>query len=99
MKVVGRSHLAEFCSNHADARKWIEHWLSEVEQASWTAPRHIRARYTSASFLANNLVIFNVKGNDYRLEVRVAYQSSVVVIQWIGTHAEYDQRNRKRREG
>lgn len=96
MKIVGRSHLVAFCSKHADARKWMEHWLAEVEQATWTAPRDISTRYASASFLTNNVVIFNVKGNAYRLEVRVAYQSSVVVILWIGTHAEYDQRNRNR---
>ena len=93
MKIVGRSHLVAFCSKRADARKWMEHWLAEVEQA---APRGISTRYASASFLTNNVVIFNVKGNAYRLKVRVAYQSSVVVILWIGTHAEYDQRNRNR---
>lgn len=96
MKIVGRSRLEAFCDRHADARKWIEHWLSEVEVARWTTTQNIRARYASASFLAGNLVIFNVKGNDYRLEVSVAYQTSVVVVRWVGTHAEYDQRNRKR---
>ncbi|MBM5810914.1 MAG: type II toxin-antitoxin system HigB family toxin [Gammaproteobacteria bacterium] len=96
MKIVGRSRLEAFCDRHAAARKWIEHWLSEVEAARWTTPQEIRARYASASFLADNLVIFNVKGNDYRLETRLAYQTSVVVVTWVGTHAEYDQRNRKR---
>jgi mRNA interferase HigB len=96
MKIVGRSRLEAFCDRHADARKWIEHWLSEVEVARWATSQDIRARYASASFLAGNLVIFNVKGNDYRLEVSVAYQTSVVVVRWAGTHAEYDQRNRNR---
>ena len=96
MKIVGRSHLEAFCSRHGDARKWIEHWLSEVEVANWATSQDIRARYASASFLADNLVIFNVKGNRYRLEVTVAYQTSVVVVRWVGTHAEYDQRHRNR---
>ena len=96
MKIVGRSHLVAFCRKHADVRKWIEHWLAEVEQATWTAPGQISARYASVSFLSDNVVIFNVKGNAYRLEVRIAYQTSVVVIRWIGTHAEYDQRNHAR---
>jgi mRNA interferase HigB len=96
MKIVGRSRLEAFCDRHADARKWIEHWLSEVEAGRWVTPQDIRARYASASFLAHNVVIFNVRGNEYRLEARVAYQSSVIVVTWIGTHAEYDQRNRKR---
>jgi len=96
MKIVGRARLAEFCDRHADARQWIEHWLSEVEAVRWVHSQDIRARYASASFLAGNVVIFNVKGNRYRLEVRVAYATGVVVVRWIGTHAEYDARNRQR---
>lgn len=96
MKIVGRPRLEAICDRHADARKWIEHWLSEAEVANWRTSQDIRARYASASFLANNLVVFNVKGNDYRLEVTVACQTSVVVVNWVGTHAEYDQRNRIR---
>jgi len=49
----------------------------------------------SASFVADTIVIFNIKGNDYRLEASVAYRTGVVVVNWIGTHAEYDARNSK----
>lgn len=96
MRVVGRSRLDAFCQRHSDARRWIENWLAEVEAASWRSPNEIKRRYSSVSFLAGNTVIFNVKGNDYRLEVTVAYKTAVVVVNWIGTHAEYGRRNRKR---
>lgn len=96
MKVVGRNRLEEFCNRHTDARKWIEVWLSDVEAAAWVTSQHIKERYASTSFLADNTVIFNVKGNDYRLEVTVAYRTAVVVVQWVGTHAEYDVRNKRR---
>lgn len=96
MRIVGRGKLDAFCAKHADARRWIENWLADVEAARWAAPQEIKDRYSSVSFLADNLVIFNVKGNDYRLEVTVAYRTAVVVIQWIGTRAEYDARNRSR---
>jgi mRNA interferase HigB len=96
MRIVGRDKLDEFCDRYADARRWIENWLSDAERATWAAPYHIRARYSAVSFLADNVVIFNVKGNDYRLEVRVAYKTSVVVILWVGTHADYDKRNKRR---
>jgi len=49
--------------------------------------------YISASFLAERIVIFNVKGNRYRLEVQVAYNSGLVIVRWAGTHAEYMKRN------
>lgn len=96
MRVVGRGRLEAFWQRHADARRWIENWLAEVEAASWTSPIEIKRRYSSVSFLAGNTAIFNVKGNDYRLEVTVAYRTAVVVVNWIGTHAEYGRRNKER---
>jgi mRNA interferase HigB len=86
MRIAGRERLEQFCRKHADARTWIEHWLADVETAVWA----------SASFLPDGVVIFNVKGNAYRLEVAVAYRTATVSIRWAGTHREYDQRNRRR---
>jgi mRNA interferase HigB len=96
MRIVGREKLDEFVQAHASARVWIETWLAEVQEAVWPTSHEIKARYASASFLADNVVIFNVKGNEYRMEVSVAYKTSVVAILWIGTHAEYDKRNKRR---
>lgn len=96
MKVVGRSRMQDFCGNHAGARSWVENWLADAERATWRTPQQIKERYPTASFLGENVVIFNVKGNDYRLEVTIAYKTEIVAVQWIGTHAEYDKRNKKR---
>ena len=96
MRIAGRELLGLFCDKHADARAWIERWLADVELAAWTKPGDVRSQYASASFLADGVVIFNVKGNAYRLEVAVAYRTAVVSILWVGTHREYDERNRKR---
>ena len=96
MRVVGRNTLSAFCEKHEDAQKWIDAWLHETECASWPTPQHLKARYASASFLAGNTVIFNVKGNRYRLEVIVAYEVGLVTVVWVGTHAEYEERNSKR---
>lgn len=96
MKIVGRNLLEGFCAKHTDAKRWIENWLSDAEAATWTKPKNLKGRYASVSFLAENVVIFNVKGNEYRLEAICAFQTAVVVVKWVGTHAEYDERNRKR---
>jgi mRNA interferase HigB len=96
MKVLDRERLERFSRRHADARRWIENWLADVESAAWGTPQDIRRRHASASFLPGGVVIFNVKGNSYRLEVTVAYRTGVVVIDWIGTHREYDERNKRR---
>jgi len=97
MRIVGRQILDVFCRRHADARSWIENWMADVGSATWRTPSDIRASYGTASFLASGVVIFNVKGNAYRLETVVTYRIGVVVVNWAGTHAAYDVRNRKRR--
>jgi mRNA interferase HigB len=93
MRILGRGVLEAFSQGHPDCREWLENWLSDAEHSRWTTPNTIKARYASASFLANNFVIFNVRGNNYRLEVRVAYQVGTVHISWMGTHAEYSRRH------
>ena len=89
MRIVGRDKLDEFAGNHADARSWIENWIADTEAARWLTPQSIKDSYGSASFLADRVVILNVKGNHYRLEIQVAYNAGLVVVRWIGTHAEY----------
>lgn len=96
MKVVGRHLLQAFGEKHADARNWIEGWTAEAELAHWTSPQDVKDRYGSVSFLSEGYSIFDVKGNQYRLEVQIAYKTNVVSIKWIGTHAEYDKRNKQR---
>ena len=96
MKIAGRNLLDAFCAKHTDARGWIENWLSDTEAVTWAKPQDVKDRYASASFLAGNTIIFNGKGNDYRLEIVCAFKTGVVVVKWAGTHAEYDDRNRRR---
>lgn len=90
MKIVGRDKLSAFSTKHATAKKALDAWFSEAEQADWKTPQDIKNRYRSADFLADNRVIFNIKGNHYRLVVKVRYQNGIVRIEWVGTHAEYD---------
>lgn len=93
MRVLGRKVLTALADRHADCREWVRNWLDDVTESTWQSPQGIRDRYSTASFLANNVVIFNVRGNRYRLETQVAYQTGIVVVKWCGTHAEYTQRH------
>jgi mRNA interferase HigB len=93
MRLVGRDKLDRFCTEHADCRKWIAAWIADVESARWRTPQDIKQRYASASMLERNTVIFNVRGNEYRLVTVIAYQVGVVAVEWIGTHAEYSKRH------
>ena len=66
-------------------------WHDEAKAATWKSPQDIKNAYRNASFVANNRVVFNIKGNDHRLIVAVAYQVGIVYVKFIGTHAEDDQ--------
>ena len=89
MKVVGRKELETFSRKHADIRGQIDAWLAEVEEAQWQTTSDIKRRYAHASFLAGNRVVFNLKGNNYRLDTKVSFKNQIVVIVRIGTHEEY----------
>ena len=79
-----------FCRRHADVDQQVKAWVAEAKQARWHEPADVKERYPSASFLEGDRVVFNLKGNKYRLLVRVGYKSGIVRVQKMGTHAEYD---------
>ena len=90
MRVFNRSTVRAFAEAHADARQALFAWFAELERASWAGPDDIKAAYPSASFLAGNRIVFNIKGNKYRVVVAVKYEFFSVYIRFIGTHADYD---------
>lgn len=92
MRILGQSKLHEFATRHADSRKWLTNWIADVRGSRWTNFHDVKQKYPSASFLADNIVIFNVRGNNYRLETQMTFGTQVVAVKWIGTHAEYDRR-------
>ena len=90
MRVIGRKSLKDFCQQHADIQGQVNAWLAEIGGAEWHTPMDLKNRYPSASILENDRVVFNLKGNRYRLVVKISYRSQVVRVLKIGTHAEYD---------
>jgi len=90
MRVISRKKLREFWERHPDARSSLESWFEDVKQADWGKPDDIKTVYRNASFTARNRVVFNIKGNQYRLIVLVQYTYRLVYIRFVGTHQEYD---------
>ena len=90
MRVLGKKLLEDFKERHADVRSHVDAWICEVEEAQWQSPHDIKAQYATASLLAENRVVFNLKGSSYRLDAKVSYPTQVVLVVRIGTHAEYD---------
>ena len=92
MRIIGLTKLDKFKKKHAGSLGALNAWVKEVQAAHWRGPQDIKERFQTASFLPNNRVIFNIKGNDYRLVVIVKYQNGIVAVDWVGTHAEYDKK-------
>jgi mRNA interferase HigB len=93
MKIVSKKRIDEFIRRHPEAKSSIESWYYEAKHSTWKTSMDIKGSYRSASFIAGNHVIFNIKGNDYRLVTKIAYNTGFVYIKWLGTHSEYDKRS------
>lgn len=90
MKIAGQSLIDEFIRNYPDAKAWFSVFREQVKKADWEKNTDIREIYGSASFVGNRCVVFNIKGNKYRMEVQVSYKTKIVRVRRIGTHADYD---------
>ncbi len=90
VRIISKKILREFWEKHSDSIQQLKSWFQETSVADWKSPRQIKKDYPSASFLADNRVVFNIKGNKYRLIVKINYDYSMVWVRFIGTHAEYD---------
>lgn len=90
MRIVAIKTLRQFWSRHRDAEQSLKAWYAEAADAQWRTPQDILTRYGSADILSDNRVVFNIKGNQYRLVVKIHYNTGTVYIRFIGTHTEYD---------
>jgi len=99
MIVIGSDAVQSYFADHLGhkgikaARSQYEAWLHIATRAEWRNPEDVKASYPKASILKANRVVFNIKGNDYRLVARVQYQAGILAIRFFGTHAEYDKIN------
>lgn len=90
MHIVSLKTLRLFWEKHPDAEQPLRAWYLIAKRARWRTPSDIKADYGTASIIGNNRVVFNIKGNDYRLVVLAAYHKGRLFIRFVGTHADYD---------
>lgn len=90
MRVIAVATLTTFWQLHPAAEQPLKAWFEEASKAAWTQPADLKAQYRSASILKNRRVVFNIRGNEYRLVVAIAYQLQIVYVKFIGTHQQYD---------
>ena len=90
MRVIAKRTLRNFWAKHKNCEQKLKSWYKEAEDAIWKGPNEIKRDYPAAFFLADNRVVFNIKGNKYRLVVKINYSYKIVWIRFVGTHSEYD---------
>jgi mRNA interferase HigB len=101
MRIIARRSLQEFVAtrmrykDHPALKAATDAWFSEVSKAHWQSMADVKRLYATASVVSNDRVVFNIKGNDYRLVVSVDFNKEIVWIKWIGTHRDYDRINVK----
>jgi mRNA interferase HigB len=96
MRIIARRTLREFVDSLAGqkgqpaVKATLDAWFAEVSKANWKNSAEVKMHYATASIVSAERIVFNIKGNDYRLVVAVDYEKSIVWIKWIGTHKAYD---------
>jgi mRNA interferase HigB len=93
MRIVAKRMLRAFWERFREAEEPLQAWYREVEKEDWDGPARLKSKYRNASIIKGNRAVFNIKGNDYRLVVKINYQYRVVYVRFVGTHAEYDKVN------
>lgn len=89
-RIFSKSTLREFWENHADSEQYLKTWYDTAMNANWKSPNDIKQTYANASILKENRVVFNIKGNSYRLIVKFNFEKQWAFIRFLGTHAAYD---------
>ena len=90
MRIIALGTLRDFWRKNADSEVPLRSWYAAASRADWRGPADVKAAYRNASFIANNHIVFNIKGNDYRLVAAVHYNRGMMFIRFIGTHRDYD---------
>jgi len=92
MRIIKEKTLKEYCNliKYKQATEPLKSWIFEIKYSFWDNANELKKKYRNASIISSKRVVFNIKGNDYRLIVDIEYKLKIVFIVWFGTHEEYD---------
>lgn len=90
MRIIALGTLRDFWVKHPNAMGPLAAWYAIASRVRWTSPADVKSAYGNASFVGGNRVVFNIKGNDYRLVVAMHYNRQIAYIRFVGTHLQYD---------
>lgn len=89
-RILSKRRIREFWEKYPDSKSYLETWYETANKAEWKNPNELKEFYATITILKNSRVVFNIKGNDYRLIAKINYKKQWMFIRFIGTHSEYD---------
>jgi len=89
-RIFAKSTLREFWTKHSDSEQYLKTWYDTAMNANWNSPNDVKGIYANASILKNGRIVFNIKGNSYRLIVAFNFEKQLGFIRFVGTHSDYD---------
>ena len=92
-RIIAKKILREYWEKHSEREQYLKTWYETAKSSNWKNPNEIKQTYVNASILKDNRVVFNIKGNSFRLIVKFNYERQWAFIRFIGTHTEYDKIN------
>ena len=90
MVVISYRTIREFIDKHKDTEDSLNNWYTIAEKSDWANFNELKEMFNSADAVGNDLYVFNIKGNHYRLIVRITFKVRTIYIKFIGTHKQYD---------
>lgn len=92
-RIIAKSTLREFWESHNEAEQYLKTWYDTAKNAHWYSPNDVKKTYIHSSILKNGRIVFNIKGNNYRLVVKFNFEKQWAFIRFVGTHSEYNKIN------
>lgn len=92
-RIIAKRTLREFWEKHANSEQYLKTWYETAKNSNWTSPNDVKQTYINASVLKGNRMVFNIKGNSFRLIVKFNFERQWAFIRFVGTHSEYDKIN------
>ena len=90
MRIVSKKKIVDCYTHYAQSKTALEEWYKKVSKARWHNFNELKQDFLTVDYVGNNRVVFNIKGNDFRLVAIIIYVSQKVYVRWIGTHSAYD---------
>jgi mRNA interferase HigB len=89
-RIFAKSTLRDFWEKFPDSEQYLKTWYDTAYSSNWKTPNDVKKSYANASILKNNRIVFNIKGNSYRLVIKFNFEQQLAFVRFIGTHVDYD---------